>query len=121
MIATDDNVNLAEDSAVTFDVRSNDRFSVMAVSGINGSALNIASPVAVTGGQVRLNADGQLTFTPVANFNGNTSFSYQLGAGLSYQLFDGAFSTVTALPTSGGIQGFASDFNVGALAQSLTG
>jgi len=50
VVTVGDNVNLAEDSAVTFDERSNDRgpdgFSILVVSGIDGSAIDIGSPVA---------------------------------------------------------------------------
>ena len=68
-----------------------------------------------------LNADGTLTFTPKDDFNGATAFTYQAGSGLHYQLFDATFTTVANIPTDGGLSGVATDFDVGALAQSLTG
>ena len=59
-----------------------------------------------------LNADGTLTFAPTANFNGTAAFTYGVGTGLHYQLFDASFDTVANIPVTGGFDGFATDFNV---------
>ena len=72
-----------------------------------------------------LNIDGTLTFTPSANFNGTTGFSYLAGTGLHYQFFDrtaaNSFTSVTQIPIAGGVEGLASGFDVTALATDLTG
>ena len=79
----------------------------------------------VANGSVTLNADGTLTFTPDSNFNGTASFEYSAGAALHYQFFDrdfqSAFRSVAQIPIAGGVAGSATDFDVGALALSLSG
>jgi len=76
-IANPDTLTATEDTAITYTAAQllgndtdaeNDAFSIiMVTSGTNG----IAS----------LNADGTVTFTPTANFNGVATFSYQLTDG----------------------------------------
>lgn len=80
---TNDNVATNEDTAVVIDVNSNDSFEnpVHTITAINGGAIVANGVVIVTGGTVRLNADGTLTFTPSANLNGNTSFTYTVTSG----------------------------------------
>jgi len=83
-VAANDAVTTSEDTAVTFDVRTNDSDAnggTLAVTQINGTALTTSSPVAITGGTISLGADGRLTFTPAANFNGTPSFTYTLSDG----------------------------------------
>ena len=89
-VAVNDAVTTAEDTPVTFDVRSNDRDGgpageadndALSVTAINGTAITIGSSVAVTGGRVTLNADGTLTFSPSADYNGAPSFTYTLSDG----------------------------------------
>jgi len=83
-VAANDSFTTNEDTAVTFDVRANDSDvdgDALAVIQINGSNIASGGSVAVTGGSVRLNADGTLTFTPSANYNGNPSFSYTISDG----------------------------------------
>ncbi|WP_283193223.1 tandem-95 repeat protein [Rhizobium sp. AN80A] len=83
-VAANDSFTTDEDTAVTFDVRTNDGDvdgDALAVIQINGSTIASGGSVAVTGGSVRLNADGTLTFTPAANYNGNPSFSYTISDG----------------------------------------
>ncbi|MET0270587.1 MAG: tandem-95 repeat protein, partial [Sphingomonas sp.] len=83
-VATNDAVTTNEDTPVTFDVRANDSDGdrgTLAVTQINGTAITATSPVAVTGGSISLGADGRLTFTPSANFNGTPSFTYTLSDG----------------------------------------
>jgi Domain of unknown function (DUF4347)/Bacterial Ig domain/Putative Ig domain/Bacterial cadherin-like domain len=78
-VAANDMVTTAEDTAVTFNVRGNDTDidgDALGVSAINGTAISVGSPVAVTHGTVALLADGRLTFTPAADYNGPASFNY---------------------------------------------
>ncbi|MCQ4349145.1 cadherin-like domain-containing protein [Pseudomonas stutzeri] len=61
-----------EDTPVTFaaaDLLGND-------SDVDGDSLSIASVTSGTGGSAVLNADGTVTFTPDADFNGVATFSY---------------------------------------------
>jgi VCBS repeat-containing protein len=83
-VANDDSFGTAEDTPVTFDVRSNDSDvdgDALSVTKINGTAIGVGSPVAITGGSISLGLDGQLTYTPTANFNGTPSFTYTLSDG----------------------------------------
>ncbi len=82
--AVTDNVGLAEDTPATIDPRTNDidvDNDTLSVTQINGAPIAVGTPVTVADGQVTLQADGQLTFTPNANFNGNTSFNYTISDG----------------------------------------
>lgn len=83
--AATDTVAATEDAAVTFDVRTNDSDvdgDALAVTAINGVAISSATPVTLAGiGTVALNANGTLTFNPLANFNGAPSFTYTLSDG----------------------------------------
>jgi VCBS repeat-containing protein len=80
-VAADDSFTVAEDTPATIDVRANDSDvdagAVLTVTAVNGTALVAGGPgVAVTGGTVTLSAAGNLVFTPTADYNGPTSFSY---------------------------------------------
>jgi CshA-type fibril repeat protein len=81
-VAVADAVTTAEDTPITFDPRINDTDvdtgDTKTVTQINGTAIDTTHPVTVTGGVVSLNADGTLTFTPSANFNGTPTFSYTI-------------------------------------------
>jgi uncharacterized membrane protein len=48
---------------------------------VEGSTLTIASVTSGTGGTAVLNANGTVSFTPAANFNGAANFSYQASDG----------------------------------------
>ncbi|GAB3673562.1 hypothetical protein GCM10028792_09330 [Salinisphaera aquimarina] len=75
----DDTATTNEDTSVTIDVLANDSFENpdAAISAIDGSAITAGGDaVAVANGSVRLLANGQLQFTPVADYNGDTSFNY---------------------------------------------
>ncbi|MCT4706616.1 tandem-95 repeat protein, partial [Enterobacteriaceae bacterium H16N7] len=78
-----DTVTTNEDTSVVITVNSNDSFenSGHTVTAINGTAIGVGASVAVSNGSVTLNADGTLSFTPAANFNGATSFSYTVTSG----------------------------------------
>ena len=83
-VSANDVASTNEDNAVTFDVRTNDSDvdgDSLAVTKINGNAISVGNPVAITGGSISLGADGQLTYTPTANFNGAPSFSYTISDG----------------------------------------
>jgi hypothetical protein len=72
-----------EDTAVTINVLANDTFENggRVISAVNGSAITAGGPaVAVANGTVALVA-GQLVFTPTANYNGPTSFTYTVASG----------------------------------------
>ncbi len=82
--AVSDSFTTNEDAPLTFDVRSNDKDGdgdSLVVTHINGTAITTTAPVAITGGSVSLGADGRLTFTPNANFNGSPSFTYTVSDG----------------------------------------
>ena len=76
-VAVDDSLVASEDTAVTYsatDLLGND-------SDVDGDTLTIASVTSGTGGTAVLNADGTVTFTPNANFNGVADFSYTVTDG----------------------------------------
>ncbi|SDD53957.1 hypothetical protein SAMN05444678_11563 [Sphingomonas sp. YR710] len=73
-VAADDTVATAEDTPITFDPRANDadpEGKSLTITAINGTAIDFTHPVTVPGGVISLNADGSLTYTPTANFNGS--------------------------------------------------
>ena len=84
-IAVDDAVSGSEDQAVTFNVLGNDtdaNSDALAIIRINGVSIAVGSPVTLAGiGVVSLGSDGQLTFTPLANYNGTPSFTYTVSDG----------------------------------------
>ena len=95
-VLSDDSITTSEDAPVSFDVRGNDSDvdgDALSVTHVNGTALSVGSPVAVTGGTVTLLADGRLTFAPATNFNGTPSFTYTVADG------NGGTATATALLT----------------------
>lgn len=67
--AVDDAVVVSEDTAATIPVLSND-------SDPEAHILSVSSVTQPAHGSVTLNADGTVTYTPNANFNGADSFSY---------------------------------------------
>ncbi len=72
--ADDDNVQTAEDQAITIDPLANDL-------DVDGDVLTITAVSQASNGTVVINADGTLTYTPNANFNGTDSFSYTVEDG----------------------------------------
>ncbi|MEJ8848002.1 cadherin-like domain-containing protein [Variovorax rhizosphaerae] len=71
-VATADTLSATENQPVTYtaaQLLGND-------SDVDGPALTIASVTPGTGGSVVLNANGTVTFTPTANFNGPATFGY---------------------------------------------
>jgi CshA-type fibril repeat protein len=78
-----DTATTSEDTPVTISVLANDNFenAGRAISAVNGSAITAGGAVvAVADGTVRLNASGQLIYTPNANYNGTTSFTYTVSS-----------------------------------------
>ncbi|MBL8504626.1 MAG: tandem-95 repeat protein, partial [Rhodocyclaceae bacterium] len=80
-----DTATTNEDTPAAIAVFSNDSFenAGRAITAVNGSAITAGGPaVAVANGTVSLNAAGtQLTFSPNANYNGATSFTYTVTSG----------------------------------------
>ncbi len=72
-VATNDSATTAEDAPVTIAVLAND-------SDPDADPLSITSATSPDG-TVTVNANGTLTFTPAANFNGPTTISYTISDG----------------------------------------
>ncbi|AEG93382.1 Ig-like domain-containing protein [Ramlibacter tataouinensis] len=80
----DDSASTAEDTAVAISVLANDSFenAGRTITAVNGQAITVGGPaVNVGNGSVSLNADGELLFTPAANYNGPASFNYTVSSG----------------------------------------
>ena len=76
-VANADTLAATEDTPVTYTAAQlvgND-------TDVDGDTLTIASVTSGTGGTAVLNADGTVTFTPAANFNGAASFTYTVSDG----------------------------------------
>ena len=83
-VADDETFTVAEDGAVIIDVLTGDNDldgDTLTVTQIDGTPINLGSPVTIATGLVSLNADGTLTFTPNTNFNGSAAFDYTLSDG----------------------------------------
>ena len=83
-VADDETFTVAEDGAVIIDVLLGDTDldgDTLTVTEIDGTPISIGSPVTIATGLVSLNADGTLTFTPNANYNGPATFDYTLSDG----------------------------------------
>lgn len=95
-----DTLSATEDTALTIPVATllgND-------SDVEGIALSIVSLTAPLHGRVVLNADGTLSYTPNANYNGTDSFTYRANDGSLSSLSITVSITVTAAndaPTAG--------------------
>ncbi|CAB3713424.1 Ig-like domain-containing protein [Achromobacter spanius] len=78
-----DTVTTNEDTTVNIAVQANNTFenATHVITAIDGSAVVAGTPVAVANGLVTLRADGTLDFTPSANYNGTTNFTYTVTAG----------------------------------------
>ncbi|WP_165483209.1 Ig-like domain-containing protein, partial [Legionella quateirensis] len=78
-----DAITLNEDTVANLDVNANDTFENAGhtITAINGTAIAVGGTVAVANGTVLLNANGTLSFTPAANYNGSTSFTYTVTSG----------------------------------------
>lgn len=72
--AVNDSATTAEDTAASIIVLGND-------TDIDGNTLTVSSVTQGTNGLVVINANGTLTYTPNANFNGSDSFTYTVSDG----------------------------------------
>src|SRR4029079_9067712 len=82
--ANNDSATTNEDSAVVINVLANDtdgNGDALTITKVNGQNISVGGSVAVTGGTVTLGADGKLTFTPTADFNGSPSFTSTVSDG----------------------------------------
>ncbi|WP_373018656.1 retention module-containing protein, partial [Thiomicrorhabdus sp.] len=68
-VAVDDVATLDEDSSAVIEVLAND-------TDLDGDTLSVQSVTQPENGSVVINADGTVTYTPVANYNGTDSFTY---------------------------------------------
>ena len=72
---------------MVIDVLANDSDAdigdVLTITQVDGKNIAVGGSVAVTNGTVTLNADGTLTFTPSANYNGPVDFTYTVTDGLT--------------------------------------
>ena len=73
-VAVNDDITTEEDVPVTFSVTAND-------SDADGDALTISGINQPAHGSAVLNADGTITYTPNANYNGADSFTYTVSDG----------------------------------------
>src|SRR3954464_14898750 len=90
-VAHDDSYTLAEDTTLTLAapaILAND-------SDADGDALSAALVSGPAHGSLALNANGALTYTPDANFNGTDSFTYKVNDGQADSNVATAFLTVT--------------------------
>ena len=84
MLFRSETFSVAEDNAVVIPVLLGDTDldgDTLTVTEIDGTPISVGSPVTIATGLVSLNADGTLTFTPNANFNGPAAFDYTLSDG----------------------------------------
>lgn len=70
-VAVNDSATTNEDSPVTLNVKAND-------TDVDGDTLKVTSTTNGTHGSVVINANGTVTYTPAANYNGPDSFTYTI-------------------------------------------
>ena len=85
-VAAADAATTDEDVATTIDVLAND-------SDADGDALTVTITTDPSEGTAEVETDGQITYTPAANFNGTDSFTYQAADG------NGGMATATVTIT----------------------
>ena len=101
-VATNDSFTTNEDTSASIAVKANDTDvdgNTLTVTQVNGLAITAGgAAVSVSNGTVSLNAAGTLlTFTPTANFNGPTSFTYTVSDGNGGTATATVNGTVTAV------------------------
>jgi VCBS repeat-containing protein len=89
--ARDDAATTAEDTPVTVSVLAND-------TDVEGDALAVGSVAQPAHGSVVINADGTVTYTPTANYNGTDTFTYIVSDG--HGGTDTATVTITVTPVN---------------------
>ena len=79
-VARGDFTTTLANNDVVFDPRTNDAqgSAPLTVSEVNGVSISVGDNVDVTGGSVALNVDGELVFTPDADYTGTVDFSYKV-------------------------------------------
>ncbi|PYR69576.1 MAG: hypothetical protein DMF88_05630, partial [Acidobacteria bacterium] len=73
-LATNDTGTTSEDAAVSIAVLAND-------SDVDGDTLTVSGVSTPAHGSTLANADGTITYTPTANYNGTDTFSYTIADG----------------------------------------
>jgi hypothetical protein len=92
-VAIDDDATTLENTAVTIAVLSNDWDP-------DNDSLDVASVTSAANGEVRVHADGTLTYTPHKRFKGSDTFSYDLTDGTHRA--QGSVTVIVEKSTSGG-------------------
>jgi uncharacterized repeat protein (TIGR01451 family) len=87
-VANDDTVATLEDTAVTLTILEND-------DDIDGDVLTVAITTAPLNGTAVVNAEGTVTYTPSASYNGSDSFEYLVDDGIET---DTAVVNITITP-----------------------
>ena len=84
-VAVDDTVAATANAVANFNVLANDTDvdgDTLTVTKINNAAIPLSGSVTLAGqGTLQVNANGQISFTPVANFTGAATFQYTVGDG----------------------------------------
>ena len=127
-VARNDTYNGTEDTplAITPAVTANDidvDGDALTVTKINGTAIDSTHPVTTTHGVVSMDASGALTFTPNANYNGATSFTYTVSdghGGTSTATANVTIAAVNDAPAAGNDSYAATENAVLALSPALT-
>jgi LPXTG-motif cell wall-anchored protein len=73
-VAINDSVTTDEDTSVNINILNNDK-------DVNNDALTVTAVTNPSHGNVAINPDGTVKYTPVANYNGNDSFTYTISDG----------------------------------------
>ncbi len=85
-VAVNDTASVNEDASVTVSVLAND-------TDVENDTLSVTAVTQGANGAVVINANGTVTYTPAANFNGSDSFTYTISDG------NGGTSTATVTVT----------------------
>ncbi|WP_160675333.1 Ig-like domain-containing protein [Clostridium sp. C8-1-8] len=73
-VAINDSITTDEDASVNIDILNNDKDA-------NNDALTVTAVTNPSHGNVAINPDGTVKYTPVTNYNGNDSFTYTISDG----------------------------------------
>ncbi|KPP91205.1 MAG: putative Ca2+-binding protein [Rhodobacteraceae bacterium HLUCCA08] len=100
-VAQDDTASTDEDTPVTIDVLAND-------SDVDGDPLTVTEATSPDG-DVTINSDGTLTFTPTPGFSGDATVTYTVDDGNGGTDTATLFVTVEENPLDGTVEGTAGD------------